>query len=364
MKKIVFALLVFCAVLPAAGQDCSAIFENGIYDIRSSESGSESEVAFSQWFCDKKFSTASESDSFGSSLAFPLKGLPVKLGFDSDSQQYSQWQSSFCASVKKDQSLKNRVKYHMQTINKDIVEAFNKCLDSRGLHVWLERTHDPREVILALHWNSYDTEHAPVTKPKEFSASPNFRCGDIPTTVSNSTHRVRCTRTDDKAVSAVINTSPGPIIGSGKLTLPEIYRPAIEQPPPPHPRCVDATTVITALYKLILERPADRSALTYRVAALTNNQMSVREMVLDIVRSDEHVRDFAQNKPGVEQVANLYKHVLVRKGEADGIAHNVVVLDNTNYHHLAKEFVNSPEYAIRFGSRTVPGEPVTMKYCN
>src|SRR5215510_5232707 len=125
-------------------QECSELLHHGIYDIHSSMSELNTALSFSSWFCDQKFSSSEAVDKFGASLGFPFKGVPVELGFHSSSQNWAQWYSSFCANVKENQSLQSRMRTHVQTVNAKIIDAFNLCLQADGLHVWLERTYDPR----------------------------------------------------------------------------------------------------------------------------------------------------------------------------------------------------------------------------
>jgi hypothetical protein len=137
MKRFCLAVLLAASVIPAQAQECSQLLSQGIYDIRSSASDTNTALSFSQWFCDKKFSSSEQANDFGASLGFPFKGVPVKFEFNSSSQSWSEWYSSFCASVKQNQSLQSKVREHVQTINPVIIQAFNACIQSDGLHVWL-----------------------------------------------------------------------------------------------------------------------------------------------------------------------------------------------------------------------------------
>jgi hypothetical protein len=234
--------LTICLALAASGtlaQECSALLSQGVYDIRSTSIDLATASSYSQWFCDKKFSTSDQANDFGASLAFPFKGLPVKLGFDSSSQNYSTWQTSFCGNVKQDQSLQSKVRDYIQTVNPQIIQAFNQCLESNGLHVWLERTPDPVVFKFAARWNPPDSERDPTTTIKSFNFGKNVKCAERPKKVSNSEFRTRCVRQDAKAVIGTVTTKPGPIRGGGNLSLPEILPPitVIPTPPGPYARC-------------------------------------------------------------------------------------------------------------------------------
>jgi len=115
MRKLFTAAYLLGSFSITQAQECSQLLSQGIYDIRSSASDLNTASSFSQWFCDKKFSSSDQANEFGASLGFPFKGVPVKLGFNSSSQSWSEWYSSFCGSVKSDQLLQTKVSDHVQT---------------------------------------------------------------------------------------------------------------------------------------------------------------------------------------------------------------------------------------------------------
>lgn len=203
----------------ANAQDCSVYLSRGIYDWHSSSDALASSSSYSQWFCDQKFSRAQDADSFGATVGFPFKGLPVALGFDEASQSYSSWQSDFCSSTKTNQTLLSNVRDFLKTINQGIVNAVGECLKSDGLHVWLERTDDPKTFLFAGRYNSPIPRDFPSTKITQFDTGPNVKCTEKPKTIGKSEWRTRCSRENEAAVVLVVTTDPGPIVGGGTLFL-------------------------------------------------------------------------------------------------------------------------------------------------
>jgi hypothetical protein len=231
MRKLLIIAFFLSSISITEAQECSQLLSQGIYDIRSSASDLNTASSFSQWFCDNKFSSSDQANEFGASLGLPFKGIPVKLGFNSSSQSWSQWYSSFCGSIKSDQVLQSKVRDHVQTINPQIIQAFNQCIQSDGLHVWLERTYDPRTFRFVGLFNSPDPELSPTTKITTFDTGKNVSCKETPKIISKNEWRARCERKDDKPITIVVNATKGPIRGGGTLDLPEIAR--FTSPPPP-----------------------------------------------------------------------------------------------------------------------------------
>jgi hypothetical protein len=227
MNRFAIGLLVTLVSLPAQAQECSQILSHGIYDIQSSANDLATSASFSQWFCDKKFSSAQQANDFGASLAFPFEGLPVKLGINSSSSSWSESYSSFCGRVQKDQSLQSRVREHVKTVNPQIVQAFNSCIESDGLHVWLELTYDPKRFRFAARFNPPNSQN-PKATIQRFDPGPNVSCRDAPTTIDRPIWRTNCTRKNDDPVSIVVNANFNP--RGGNLDLPAIahYAPTIQ----------------------------------------------------------------------------------------------------------------------------------------
>jgi hypothetical protein len=213
---------------PAFGQECSQLLNHGIYDVQSSSGSLNAASSFSQWFCDENFSSAQEANSFGASLAFPFKNIPIKLGLDSSSSGWGESYSRFCSQYKQDASLQVKVKQHLKTASTAILSAFNACVASTGLHVWLERSHSPMEFVFAARFNP-PNKNVSAARIEAFDAGSNVRCTDEPTEIDASVFRTRCTRKGDQPVLMVVRADWTPV-GGGRLLLPEISRAKAPQP--------------------------------------------------------------------------------------------------------------------------------------
>ena len=226
MSNFKWWLVLFIHVfytLNGYAEDCSLLLSKGIYDYRSSSEEQSSYRSFSQWFCDEKFSSMESANSFGATLAFPFNGVPVKLGFDSNSESWSSWYSNFCGSVNENLSSRQSIIEHTQTINPGIISAVNACIQAEGLHTWIERTNNEKEFIFAAKFVATDLRHSPDTNIVNFNVGENVRCTDKPEKIDNNVWRTRCTRIDDNPVSLFVNATNGPI-RSGVLSLPSISK--------------------------------------------------------------------------------------------------------------------------------------------
>jgi Ca2+-binding EF-hand superfamily protein len=119
-----------------------------------------------------------------------------------------------------------------------------------------------------------------------------------------------------------------------------------------------ADSAVDAIYRQVLERPAGGEG-NARAEQLRNGQTSVREIVRDIAQSPEHLQRFLPANNRTEAVTNLYRHLLGRAPDPEGLNSHVQGRDSLAA--LVDTFINSTEYQQKFGVNTVPGG--TTRYC-
>lgn len=125
------------------------------------------------------------------------------------------------------------------------------------------------------------------------------------------------------------------------------------------PCTTDAHRVVNELYRHMLERQAD-PASEHWVEQLRSGRMTVREVVRQIARSEEHVNRFFQTEAGESTpyeraVGTFYRHILGRQPDAAGQRAFAQVAQRRGPQAVIDQFVTSPEYNERFGDWGVPG---------
>ena len=121
----------------------------------------------------------------------------------------------------------------------------------------------------------------------------------------------------------------------------------------------NAQSVVDAAYRQILERPANSASATW-VTQLSNGQISVRQLVREIANSTEHRQRFL-NGDANNVVTQLYRHLLGRSPDPEGLNAHVREFANRNPEPIIDSLINSPEYQQAFGNDMVPGSRV--RYC-
>lgn len=129
------------------------------------------------------------------------------------------------------------------------------------------------------------------------------------------------------------------------------------------PGCSPARQVVEELYRSILERSGEEQGVRHHATLLNTSQINVRQLVAAFIASDEHLKRFAEGRASEDQVRTLYRHALAREGEPKGVADNVNALNAGNYRTVVAGFVHSAEYTNRFGDWAVPSRPA-VKFCN
>jgi len=129
------------------------------------------------------------------------------------------------------------------------------------------------------------------------------------------------------------------------------------------PGCSSARQVVEELYRTILERDGEESGVRHHAILLNTSQINVRQLVAAFSASAEHTKRFAEGRASDEQVRILYRHLLAREGEPQGVTDNVNALTASNYATVVNGFAYSPEYTTRFGDWVLPSRS-SVKFCN
>ena len=89
------------------------------------------------------------------------------------------------------------------------------------------------------------------------------------------------------------------------------------------PCTTDAARVVDQLYRHILERAPDAGGANWAQQQLQAGQMTVRDVVAHLAKSEEHSQRFWRQEAGEDApysraVATLYRHILGRQPDAAG----------------------------------------------
>jgi hypothetical protein len=132
------------------------------------------------------------------------------------------------------------------------------------------------------------------------------------------------------------------------------------------PCTTDAGRVVSELYRHVLERGPDAGAQHWQ-QQLANGSMTVREVVRNLVTSQEHTQRFGQTEAGEgtpyeRAVARMYRHILARQPDADGQRAHAQAAQQQGMAAVADSILNSQEYRNSFGDWGVPGSG-GMTFC-
>jgi len=222
LTSVLISLFVisFLVSLASAQDTCSEVLRAGIFDTRDTATQDEQAASYANWFCSQQFSSASDAENFGASLGFPFKGLPVKLGFNSSKQSFSEFKSSFCQDVRSSFSRRQTLEEHIRQVSPVVLNAFQSCLRRKGAEVFIEHTADPTVFGYAVKFDSPSPKLPSIvvqlTIPKSVACEPNAKSITV---FSPTTFRAVCKRNDNKLVKLAANSSDFDLVGGGALVL-------------------------------------------------------------------------------------------------------------------------------------------------
>jgi Ca2+-binding EF-hand superfamily protein len=126
------------------------------------------------------------------------------------------------------------------------------------------------------------------------------------------------------------------------------------------PCTTDARSVVNVVYQHILERGADNASgpLADR---LDRGNVTVRELIREMAKSREHLSRFLQGQSHEEGVALLYRHLLGREPDPEGMRAYTAIIKNQGVNQAIDGLLNSDEYRRNAGEWGVPGSGI--RYC-
>lgn len=116
-----------------------------------------------------------------------------------------------------------------------------------------------------------------------------------------------------------------------------------------------AEAAVDAAYRQVLKRPADAAGLQQYAPSLRARSLSIRDIVRDLVRSDEWAAKFVDDRPVEETVLALYDCLLARAPDVDGWNQLLAWEPRDDWQPVIDSMIDGEEYGARFGSAVVPG---------
>jgi Ca2+-binding EF-hand superfamily protein len=126
------------------------------------------------------------------------------------------------------------------------------------------------------------------------------------------------------------------------------------------PCTTDARHVVNEIYRHMLERAADPDSKGW-VDMLTSGKGNVRDVVREIVTSQEHQERFGRANSD-DSVAALYRHILGRQPDPGGLRGFVQIGQTRGLAAVVDQMLGSAEYNQNFGAWGVPGSG-GVRYC-
>jgi hypothetical protein len=131
------------------------------------------------------------------------------------------------------------------------------------------------------------------------------------------------------------------------------------------PCSTDARQVVNELYRHMLERNADGRSV-YWVQQLQSGR-TVRELVREIAKADEHIDRFWRQESGEEtpflrSVGTLYRHIVAKQPDPETARQLANQASRRGVDFVIDQIVDSRDYNLRFGDWEVPGSG-GIEYC-
>lgn len=167
LMVLTFVLLSSGSVQAQVASSCDALTKGGIYDRFSVLNRSSQLDMAKQWMCGAQLASSDEALKLGLQLKFPIKNLPLALGFNMEKEDWKGWYEHFCNSTKGYHSENSDFELVVEQINKGLVEVMQKCIDANltGLRYWFETSKNRDFVVLSVRFYSSGDDQTKILTP-------------------------------------------------------------------------------------------------------------------------------------------------------------------------------------------------------
>ncbi len=236
--RVATLLLTVALIAPINNVDAQQLCARiPFYNIEKVDYDYNDSLAYFNAFCSDEVKEEKDVDRVGATLGIPFKGIPVKFGFNRDKESFTHWRKQFCSETRYNRDVQIGFTRELETISEAALKAFNQCMNTAGLHVWVE--YGPSEKI----------EGAPPRD--EFFLAARYRADGVPYTVmltkvdpggnatckdlkefmkkpvTGATRRLRCERANKyEGVMLLVNAERDPI-GGDQLIISAAWKPPI-----------------------------------------------------------------------------------------------------------------------------------------
>lgn len=160
---IVCSVLATVSVGTKAFAGCESLFEYGIYDIDEKTSDGDRTVSFRQWVCQRKFGTKADAARFIAATDTPAEALPLKTGPKDALTDFKDSYAAFCADTDINSPGNQELSRTLGKTNGKMLDRFNACLSSDGLHAWVRQMKEPGSFRLNFLHKAADSSSKPAT---------------------------------------------------------------------------------------------------------------------------------------------------------------------------------------------------------
>jgi hypothetical protein len=123
-----------------------------------------------------------------------------------------------------------------------------------------------------------------------------------------------------------------------------------------HGIALDPQSLIVAVYRQVLKRRPDAVGLQHYTRELLTGSVCVREIVRDLMHSEEWAARFIDGRTVEETALALYDCVLARAPDVGGWNELTTWEPRNGWGPVFDSMIDGTEYSARFGADVVPGE--------
>jgi hypothetical protein len=114
-----------------------------VYDYSKTTSTIDQSLSFVNWYKLHEIQSYAEAKNLGISFGFNIDDIMASFGLTKGENDFMNFQRMIESYSSQDASLKTNFEKVLSTINKNVIDAWTKCMDQPGLKFWVVQNADP-----------------------------------------------------------------------------------------------------------------------------------------------------------------------------------------------------------------------------
>lgn len=179
MKKMIIVWVLMCFSIGANAQQCDNILKY-IYDFRSQTIDDSQKSSFVNWIKSLDYEEKAQRQSKNATLDAIFSSLFLSFNYNDSRESFEKIKRQLSTFQSASSEVKTKITTTLQTVNPKVVDAWDKCNQQCGAHIWSEQLSNPKQFRIVIFYKQCVDEIPPTITNFTFFPTQNVTYQDGP----------------------------------------------------------------------------------------------------------------------------------------------------------------------------------------